>query len=329
MKEPEVKARFHLKFRTAEVLQALQRADDAENAFQRAGGFAYCHSYDDTKLAVNVKSYVWGGPPEMKKEPDDKEYTLRCQEMDDFWNFDLSHEEDEGLREGLGTDTYHFPDVNSAGRSGGQLTFSNKENKYLHERAVQMIRQDKTAEQVLADELSCYSEEYWEEESGFEVQGAIDEITHESNELALFFEDALKWLKHVVACKEYREKNLEGKHIEYLEGHVSNLRYELFDLANCTAVFDEKEDEVTVSWPQHARIFEDRATPWDCDEYTPGAQRIGCAVTIDGIIEYNPPKFRVWLPQTEPHTFSFTLKFQEFIDALSPNIPEARRLLNT
>lgn len=328
MKKEEVKARFHLKFRTADVLKALERADEAEAAYKKAGGWVYWGWHQKPVLAVNVKSCVFDRPPEIKTEDAETEYMLRDWELSGFWEFDLNPDFDEGLHESLGTDTYHFPKINSAGRSGGNLIFDNSGSKYLHDRAIAMMHQDKTAEQVLAEELDCYSEEYWEEESGFEIQDAIDEITHEAGELALFLEDATKWVKHVVACQKYREKNLEGKHIEYLEGHVANNRYELFDLANCTAVFNSEEDEVTVSWPQHARVFEDSGDWVDCDEYTPGAKKWGGTITAEGTVKSEEPVFKTWVPGGV-ETFSFTLTFQEFIDALEPKIAQARRLLNS
>ena len=264
-------------------------------------------------MAVNVKTYVFDTPPELRSGNDEIDIKLQDWEAYDFWEFDMEVD-----KEMLGTALHHFPKVWSAGRCGGHLTFDYDGDRGMHERLIQMIQENRDTETQL-----CYEEEYIDEAhyeeygtgTDLEVADEIESLLYEIENTVTFIEDATKWVEHVVRCKKYREDNLRGVNEDYLQLHVDNERYDIFDLAHCTAVFDG--EKVTVSWPQHARVFKDHGTWVDADAYTPGAVQW----SDDG-------KYRVWVRATEPSTFWFELTVDEFIEAMDPNIAEARRLLS-
>lgn len=308
--------------KSPKVQEALKRAEDALVDFENAGGEVYADLHEKY-LSVNVKTNVFEYPPEIKDD-DEIRHRLWEKEAEDFWQFDMS--EDDFRAVVLGTTVYHFPKVYGAGRSGGHLIFDRKVNRGQHETIIRAIYENRTIEEELSTgDLWRFADDEWEvTDDTSDIDDAVSEIIQELEYATAFLQDATKWVKHVVACKKYHEDNLRGAHFGYLNGLCDIEDFEIFALDHCTAVIDG--DDVTVSWPQHARVFEDAGEWVDCDEFTPGAQPWGAPDDEDG--NPVPQKYVTWVQKQEPTAFSFKVSLDDFIDAVNEDIAEARRLMS-
>ena len=253
-----------------EIKEARKRAENALKAFDAVGGIMR-RGGGKHYLALNVKCYDSVEVPEFK---DDEALMQQVYEWEahDFWNFDFEDVENHDKYFG----EQDLPEIGSIGRSGGHLVFMGTE------RAADSFRVygSGTIEDALCEMESIDANDPDEDPQ-------IISDAYES--LAEYFESATKWVEHVKVVMMGRIKNILGEHKEWIELHIENLRYELFDIGSAT-IIGQGDGTFQVAWPEHARKFKDS----------------------DG-----------------EETFSFNVDKETLIDMLAPEVARAAGLLSS
>lgn len=279
------------------------RADDAMLAFEQAGGGTYRETYGKPYLSVNVKCYDYCSVPEFKEDE-----TLNSQvddwERSDFWECDIN-DTPENHDKYFGE--YDFPKCYGLGRSGGHLCFRETEGLAA-------------ALQEGVDAVHEYEPSV--DPNAWDVD--VEELKVAYTDLAEWFESAVKWVEYVKGCMTGRIKNLQGKNRDWLDCHIDNERYELFDFSECTITI--AGGKATVSWPQHERQFEDSGKWEECQEGDEGAREFTGTVSVEGIDRTT--SYKKWIP-TGPETFEFTVTIAQLIECLAPEIARATELLTS
>lgn len=317
-----------------EVQQALENCMAAIYRFTGEGGEVYCDR-GTYMLSVNVKvNRLVEIAPEFTVE-DRWQNALYDLLQERFWNFELSEAHDRDTsKEVVKTETYHFPEVWQYGRSGGHLCFQN-DGGWVHQSAIDIIKlADRhyhlSVSEALENELvgDIYRQAgdppAVREQTEADIVEVATEIVENLDYLREFFDDATRWVAFVKKTMSHLLDAYEGKIGWFLDETANNGAYRYFDIAHCTAVIDG--EKITISWPQHARTWEDNGTWEECRPEDKGAEP-EFEWSEETKKSVATGKFRRWVPSTEKDVYSFNMTYQEFVEAIAPEIVEASHAL--
>jgi hypothetical protein len=321
------RTKIHEKFlEYPELVEARERAENAIIAFDKLGATRCTNrSYGPWHLCVNVKvrEYPLNCAPEIRESMSERWYDYQ---QDDFWNLDFDG--DCIVREEC---PLPFPKFFSDGRSGGYFVFDGNDSKRAapalnaynqqasnYGGSGQTPRPEGNIDIALSQFDDVVDPFKWitevrdfegdEEKEKAWVQEDVDGVTAAYAEMAEVFEAATEWAQSVLDIKKYRLSVFTGKEYEALNSLADQEQYDFFDFEHCTIVTDG--DETTVSWPQHARQFQDCGKWETCEKDDEGAR------------EWHDGTFKKFIPD-EPKVFSFTMPRDSLIEQLNEELHDA------
>lgn len=301
-----------------DLVEARNRAENALIEYDKIGDVRCTNrGYGPFHLCVNVKvrRYPLHCAPEIREDMQERFYDMQ---VHDFWNFDFDGD-------CIAPDhcKYEFPKFFSEGRSGGYFCFDSSESK----RGGTAIRAFKENDGTVDTALSGWDDvvdpfrwitdvrDFGDDEKKRDewIKEDVENVTNAYTEMAEFFESAIEWVKVVQACMEYRLDVYEGKSWEGLEHLEANQMFEFFDYSAC--MVEVMGDDISVYWPQHARVWKDRGEWVVCDKDDPDA--IGWQVP-----EGEPAVWKKFVPGAA-QPYRLDMKRDDLVEQFNEDLAEA------
>lgn len=263
-----------------DLVEQRDRALKALMEYDKVGSVRCTNrSYGPWQLCVDVKDRKTRKcAPEIRES---KEQEFYDSQVRDFWELDF-----DGDLVAPDTCKYEFPEFFSEGRSGGYFVFDGIESKRAGPALSEFKRHgtwsggsreplpDGDLESALCafdDTIDPYRwiedvQDFGDDEEKRKawIQEDVDKLTSVYGYMADVFESATEWAKVVLSQMEWRGDNYEGRNYYELDSLLENEMFDFFDFSEVHV--EIKDDECTVSWPQHTRQFKDRGDWVECSK---------------------------------------------------------------